>query len=73
MVGLSSQHNAREAAAARDRLSLFSAGLAQGGYVPERSVAIEYRFADNANDRLPDLAAELVRMRVVFTSPPVEH
>jgi putative tryptophan/tyrosine transport system substrate-binding protein len=50
--------------AVRERLPYFFDGLAQGGYVPGRNVAIEYRFADNSNDRLPALAEELVRLRV---------
>lgn len=39
-------------------------GLEQAGYVDGRSVAIEYRFAENRYDRLPALAADLVRRRV---------
>jgi putative tryptophan/tyrosine transport system substrate-binding protein len=50
--------------AVHDRVRLFSESLAQGGYLPGRNVAIEYRFADNRNDQLPALAAELVRLRV---------
>src|SRR6516162_8356377 len=34
------------------------------GYVDGRSVALEYRWADGQADRLPDLAAELVRLQV---------
>ena len=34
------------------------------GYVDGRNVALEYRWADGQADRLPDLAAELVRLRV---------
>jgi putative ABC transport system substrate-binding protein len=48
--------------AVRDKVLSFSDSLAQGGYVPGRNVAIEYRFADNNNDRLPALAEELVRL-----------
>jgi putative ABC transport system substrate-binding protein len=34
------------------------------GYVDGRNVALEYRWADGRSDRLPDLAAELVQLRV---------
>ncbi len=34
------------------------------GYVDGRNVALEYRWADGRSNRLPDLAAELVRLRV---------
>ena len=39
-------------------------GLKQAGYVDGRNVAIEYRFAGNRYDRLPALAADLVRREV---------
>jgi putative tryptophan/tyrosine transport system substrate-binding protein len=38
--------------------------LRDSGYVEGRNFRIEYRFADNQYDRLPGLAAELVRMKV---------
>ena len=46
------------------RLSAFLKGLSETGFVEGRSVAIEYRFAENQLDRLPALAAELVRRPV---------
>jgi putative tryptophan/tyrosine transport system substrate-binding protein len=39
-------------------------GLSQAGFIEGRSVAIEYRFAGNASDRLPALASELVSRKV---------
>src|SRR6478672_4067385 len=38
----------------------FRQGLKDTGYVEGENVAIEYRFADNQMERLPELAAELV-------------
>ena len=42
----------------------FRLGLNETGYVENRNVAIEYRWAEDRYDRLPALAADLVRHRV---------
>jgi putative ABC transport system substrate-binding protein len=67
---LSSQTHDTETA----RLTALRQGLQETGFVEGRNVAIEYRFADGQNARLPVLAAELVRGQVTVlvanTTPP---
>jgi len=47
-----------------ERLRSFRQGLKDTGYVDGENVTIEYRWAESQIDRLPELAAELVRRRV---------
>ena len=42
----------------------FREGLRQLGYVEGKNIAIEWRYADGKDERLPELAAELVRLKV---------
>jgi putative tryptophan/tyrosine transport system substrate-binding protein len=45
-------------------LDAFRQGLRELGYVEGQNIAIEYRFAEAKSEALPDLAAELVRLKV---------
>jgi len=54
-------------------LNAFRQGLRELGYIEGRNISLEYRSADGRVDRLPDLAAELVRLKVdvmVTITPP---
>jgi putative ABC transport system substrate-binding protein len=45
-------------------VTAFRRGVRESGYVEDQTVAIEYRWAQDQYDQLPDLAANLVRRKV---------
>jgi putative ABC transport system substrate-binding protein len=52
-------------AALTDRLEAFQHGLRELGYVEGKNIVVEYRSAEEKIERLPALASELARLRVV--------
>src|SRR5262245_7802239 len=56
--------NGTSPARASQHVAAFRTGLGETGFVEGQNLAIEYRWGDNQTDRLPALAAELVRRQV---------
>jgi len=56
--------SAASSSAIAARVEAFSQGLRELGYVEGKNIFIEWRFAEGKSDRLPSLAAELVRLKV---------
>jgi ABC-type uncharacterized transport system substrate-binding protein len=63
VIGFLASYSASADAAAQN-LAAFRQGLSKTGYVEGRNVMIEYRYGEGNYDRLPELAAELVRRQV---------
>src|SRR5262245_41777321 len=61
------------ASASAGLVEVFRQELSKLGWIEGKNIAIEYRFAEQRNERLPELVAELVRLKVdliVVTSGP---
>ena len=60
------------ASATAHLIQAFQLGLREFGYIEGQNITIEYRWAGGRNDRLPGLAAELVRLKVdvIVVGPP---
>jgi putative ABC transport system substrate-binding protein len=59
-------HIGKADAYTNNALAAFRRGLRETGYVEAQNVTIEYRFAENQLDRLPELAADLVHRQVTI-------
>jgi putative tryptophan/tyrosine transport system substrate-binding protein len=67
VVGLLDSKSARDS---KQTVSAFHRGLNESGFIEGRNVAIEHRWGENHNDRLPLLAADLVQRKVAVIAVP---
>jgi putative ABC transport system substrate-binding protein len=59
LIGFMSSRSSKDS---EPHLAAFLRGLSEAGYVPGRNVRMEYRWADGRYERLPEIAAELVKL-----------
>jgi hypothetical protein len=57
-------------AAGTDAVAAFRKGLSELGFVERRNLAIEFRWEQNDRDRMPELAADLIRRKVDVIAAP---
>jgi putative ABC transport system substrate-binding protein len=53
-----------------DAIAAFRKGLSETGFVEGRNLAIEFRWGQNDRDRMPELAADLIRRRIDVIAAP---
>src|SRR5215467_6049443 len=72
VVGFLSSRSSNDSAL---QIAAFRQAVSEVGFVEDRNVAIDYRWADGQYDRLPGLAADLVghRVAVIFAGGPAAH